>query len=93
MGREVNFGTQNRLLDTILEHTLALELLVSFFLGAALLACCGVGGAALLTWGEAVVLRALAAAAAAAGADGGGMARGFWAGAPWTWPCGGCPGI
>lgn len=35
--------------STFSERTLLLALLVSFFFGAGLVACCGVGGAALLT--------------------------------------------
>lgn len=55
-----------------LNLTLSLALFVSFFFGAALFCCEGVGGAVLLTWGE-EVFRALTPAAAA-GCAGGGIA-------------------
>lgn len=54
------------------KHTLAL-FFVSFFLGAALFPCCGVGGAAVLWAGEDGCVRPVAALPVVAGACGGGI--------------------
>ena len=55
------------------DPTLLFAFFVSFFLGAALFACDGVGGAAVLVWGDDVAFLELPLLPAAAGADGGGI--------------------